>query len=373
MKGVKSLILSCLIFVFWVFCPVHAQDQNPGEGIRISPVRFEKNANPGDIITDVLKVKNESNSKKRIKLFVRDFRARDEGGTPLLLDPGSEEGNYISSWISYDDIIYEFEPFEEKDIAFKVEVPQNSGPGGHYGALVAGILPPEVSGQSEDKGAAMAIAQQAASLILLRISGDINEDGMVKDFKADKYWNGNPFKITFMARIENKGNVHIRPAGMIEIYNIFGERREAVPFNGKGSNILPRSVRKLDQPWEGKFGIGKYKAVLLLNYGLSPEDGGQGMKTMYSETFFWIIPWKILLPSLVALISIVILVLTLMKLYRDKAFKRAMEELNMAQVSYKNIKKGMDEVPRIPIGILVLFFLSLVFLLGAIIYFIFFA
>ncbi len=349
----------------------HAQIDPVGEGIKISPVKFEKTVFPGEVMTEILKVTNESDNPQDMRLFVKDFVAGDEFGKPKLLNPGEGEGYFLSSWIKTDATSFNFAPREEKLVEFRVEVPTNAGPGGYFGALVVGTVANDPEVLSEDKGAAIATSHQAAALLLLRVAGDADERAMVKDFKALKSVYGSPFKVDFLTRVESLGNVHIKPAGIIEIYNMFGEKKAAIPFNNKGSNILPKSVRRFENEWAGKFGFGKYRAQLVLSYGLTAQEGGSGKKTLDSVSFFWIVPWKIVIPSLVGIIALAVLLVAIVRFYRNRAIKQVLEDLGAGNISYTRPTAAMASRP--PIGLLTVFFSSLTFLIGVIIYFIFFA
>lgn len=371
MKRITLLTAVFISFLFLPFISARAQIEPVGEGIKISPVKFEKTVFPGEIISEIFKVTNESDNPREMRIFIKDFIAGDELGKPKLLDPGEGEGYFLSSWIRASAESYIFEPREEKVIDFKVEVPANAGPGGYFGAIIIGTVAKSAEVQSEDKGAAIATSHQAAALLLYRVAGDADERALVKDFKSIKPVYGAPFKVDFLTRIESLGNVHIKPAGMIEVFNMFGEKKAAIPFNDKGANILPNSVRRFENGWSGKFGFGKYRANLILSYGLSVQDGGSGKKTLDSVSYFWVIPWKVLVPSLIGLISLVILLIAIMRFYRNKAIKQVLEDLGAGNIAYSRPTTGIPSRP--PIGLLTAFFSALTFLIGVIIYFIFFA
>ena len=54
-------------------------------------------------------------------------------------------------------------------------------------------------------------------------------------------------------RFENKGNVHVKPVGQIEIRDIFGNKVETLAVNEEKGNVLPLSIRRfqatLDRSW----------------------------------------------------------------------------------------------------------------------------
>jgi hypothetical protein len=359
-----------VVFIFFLSINI-VNAQIEGEGIKISPVKFEKTVSPGEVIQETLLVTNEAPGAREMRFFVKDFKAKGEEGQAELIEPGSEEGYFLASWIKTDVTDFLFQPGETKAINFSVNVPANIGPGGYYGAVVIGTVPPNTNLESGDKGAAIETSHQTAALLLFRVAGDVDENAMVKDFKTEKRLYGTPFQIKFLTRLENIGNVHIKPYGMIEVYDMFGEKKGSFRVNDKQANILPKSLRKFDSEWSGKWGFGKYKADLVLSYGTPASEGGEGKKTLDSIAYFWIIPWKILIPSIIGLISLIALILAISRFYKNKAVRKVIEELGAGQAL--SSKQTANTSNKLPIGLITAFFVSLVFLCGVIIYFIFFA
>jgi len=71
MKGIKTLILIIgIIGGLILFSGIYAQERI---GISISPLTFELTANPGDTISNKLKVYNPTDSIISIKMEAEDF------------------------------------------------------------------------------------------------------------------------------------------------------------------------------------------------------------------------------------------------------------------------------------------------------------
>lgn len=361
------LILFTFFIGYWPINKANAQ----AIGIGISPIRFEEIVNPGEILQKSITITNSSDTAKTIYPYLRDFSAAGETGIANLIVPGSEPGPYLSSWIniSADGVVFASQ--EKKEIFFTIRVPDSAGPGGYYGALVFGTQPPKLSVEGEDKGAAMSVAQQTAALVLLRVKGEVNETANIREFSTDKQFYSMPFEVKFLTRLDNTGNVHIKPKGIILIKNLFGKEVGEIKFNDKGSNVLPASIRRFENVWPGTRGIGKYKASLIISYGTNVSDGGQGNQTMIFDTYFWILPWKLIIPGVLAVVFIIVLISLLLKFYKNKAVKNAMREMGLAQVKY--FKKYYGPAFGLHITLIIAIFTLLIFLFGLIIYFIFFA
>lgn len=364
-----SFFIVAFLAIFSVFIdttPVSAQSV----GIKISPVKVEDLVDPGQIFESSIKVQNDSEDIKTFYVYLKDFKAGDENGNPVLIAPGTEDGYYLASWIDITSEGIDFAPHEEKVISFKVNVPADAGPGGYFGGIYLGTKPPRLEKEDEEKGAGMAVAQQAGCLVLLRVKGDVDERAEVREFTTDKGYYNTPFDVHFSIRVENKGNVHIKPYGTIEIKDMFGRKKTSLQVNDKGGNVLPRSIRRYDSSWSDKYGFGKYTATLGMTYGEDASSGGQGKQTLYSQKTFWIIPWKIVGPFLIGFAIVIALFFISVKFYKEKAVRRAMESVGVRHTK-KSTRDGRSAVMHF--SILLLIVLSVAFLLVTSIYFIFFA
>ena len=370
---IKKILYFFAVFVLIFFIGFFAVDLVSAQsvGIRISPTIIDEIVDPGEIFNDVVKVANESDTPKVMYVYLRDFKADGESGKPKIFAPGMEKGYYLASWIEITDEAIEFNPYEEKIIPFTVRVPADIGPGGYYGAVYFGTVPPRLQLDSEEKGAGMSIAQQNGTLILLKVSGDVNEEAQVREFNTDKNFYNTPYQVNFLIRIENKGNVHVKPFGTISINNMFGKEVAKIVVNEEGGNILPDSIRRFETAWEGKNGFGRYEANLGLTYGVAVDKGGQGNQTLFSPKYFWIIPWRIIIPSLLGVVIIAAFFMLMLKLYKNKAVKSAMEQAGMRNVRY--VKKYQGPSPVFHFSMILLITLIVLFLIIAGIYFIFFA
>ncbi|MCK5320266.1 hypothetical protein KAJ61_02655 [Candidatus Parcubacteria bacterium] len=369
----KKLLLFLAIFLFIFIVADKAQAQSSA-GIKISPVKTEEMVDPGEVFKSQIKVTNESGETRTFYVYLRDFKSEGESGMAKLVIPGTEEGYYLASWIDVSREGIELSPGQERTVPFTVDVPENIGPGGYFGAIILGTEPPRIHKQNEEKGAGMSIAQQTASLLLLRVRGDVFEEAHIREFNTDKDFYNTPFLVDFLIRIENVGNVHIKPHGAISIKNMFGKEVRILKINEKGGNILPRSIRRFSANiWEGKNAFGKYTATLGITYGVSANEGGQGKSSLVAVKTFWIIPWQIIIPVFLTLLFISGIFILLIKLYKNKAVKKAMQRAGISQTGYMRQSREQGISPALHLGvILIIVFVIMIFILTAF-YFLFFS
>jgi len=204
---------------------------------------------PGETLQKSVKIVNDSSVAKTMYAYLMDFKSEGEMGKAKLIAPGSEKGYFLSSWIDITAEGVDFGPKEEREIFFTINVPADVGPGGYYGAVIFGPKPSEVRPAGEEKGAAVAVTQQVGALVLLQVAGDATEEAVIREFSTDKEFYSTPFSVNFLIRIENLGNVHIKPHGTIEISNMLGKEVAVVRVNDRGANVLPDSVRRFENSW----------------------------------------------------------------------------------------------------------------------------
>lgn len=360
-KIIKNIFF--LFFTFLFFAPkIFAQ-----VGIKASPLRIEEVVQPGQTITKLIKITNVADFPQKFFAYVMDFKAMGESGQALLIPPGTEEGPYLSSWIEVFKDGIDFLPGEEKQISVTFKVPPDIGPGGYYGAIVFGPQPPKIDPK---EGVALTLTNQVGVLALFHVLGGAIEEARIREFSTDKEIYSTPFNVNFLTRIENLGNVHIKPVGVIEIKNFFGKTVGSLAVNPTGANILPKSIRRFENSWKGELAFGRYSASLLINFGLSAAEGGSGVKNLSAKTYFWIVPWKIVIPSIFIIIFLFTLFYVAVKIYKDKAIKEALREAGLTRIRY--IKKYEGPSPTIYLFLLVLIVLILIFLIGFLIFIILF-
>lgn len=287
--GVIVLLLVAAAFGAFTSRPVQAES---GQALSISPPLVELKADPGQTVKATIKLTNISSGELLIKTQFNDFGAKNESGEPnIIFDDTGNSAFSLRQWIKSP------EPFKiaskaSKTLEFPIEVPKDAEPGGHYAVIRFSGTAPEV----EDNG--VSLSASIGTLVLLNVSGDVKENASLVDFyaatpnfeKSGFFENG---PINFVQRIRNDGNVHVKPTGVVEIYDMFGKHVGSQRVNGDPSSndnppksVLPQSIRRFDEKLDKGWMFGKYEARLTLQYG----EG----KTLMSTVTFWVIPYKLI-------------------------------------------------------------------------------
>jgi hypothetical protein len=289
----------------------------------ISPPFFDYSLNPGDTVSDVIKVYNEGGAPITVYPIALNFTySDDETGTPQFY-PAKENlyGTALTQWMQFSSEPITLQPKARANLPFSITVPNDGQPGGHYGAILLSKDPP-----SDTEGSSVGLGSRLASIMLLNVSGEVVEKGTVEEFG---FMNGKTIythlPVNFYLRFKNEGTTHLRPTGNAFIKNMFGRQSASIQVNKDFASVLPGSIRKFFFDWSKSgtnensselmneiknFGFGKYTASVVLTYG---KDN----KLAYSERTFWVIPWMLII---VAFIVLVILWFML-KLYNRSVVK----------------------------------------------------
>ena len=295
-----GLLLSTTVFV-------HAQTSS--EGVEIKPGVVEDRVNPGDIYRFSLKVKNLFTTDQTFYILKEDIAGLDEQGQPLFAAPGQATGYELSTWITTPGESVTLKAGEERGIPFVVHVPKEATPGSHFGGVFFNARAPKI----DTSGAGIGI--QVGSVVSLRINGEVTEDARLREFSSAKAIYNSP-NVDFKIRMENLGNVLLRPHGVIDITDMRGKKVATVRVNESAGPIFPGTDRIYTPNWTyDRFGFGRYQAVLSVVYG---EDG---RKTVSSVTSFWVLPIKPILTLLGVLLAIVIVLYLVVKMYIRKKLR----------------------------------------------------
>lgn len=285
-----------------------AQAADPSTAsISVSPPRFELFGNPGDTLSEKIKISNPSDAELTYSIEVEDFTAQgDEGGVDFL-DKDAPNNNFsLAKWVTVEPTKFTVAANSDRILNYSIRIPKGAEPGGHYASVLVKLAGANTSGAS---GAS--VQSRVGSLILLRVSGDIKESLSVDYFKTDNfYYQKGP--VTFALRSKNDGNVHVAPSGTIIIKNTFNKKVKELPLNQ--ANVLPGASRISKTVWDDKALLGRYTATLVATYGSSQTAIGQ------TTSFIVISP-------ILILIIIAVLVIAFLLITKRKSFKKFINRL----------------------------------------------
>lgn len=300
----QSLLLAVITAVSFFYTTLTADAQQ--DGVSITPATIEETLDPGDVRQFSVTVENLKNTEQTYYLFTRNIKGVEAGGIPVFAADNLERtGLELADWITLPTSEITIPGNGKEKIEFTITVPEQAAPGGHFGGVFISVDPPKI----EASGAA--VGYQVANIINIRVSGEAVEQASIRQFSTSKFLYGSQ-NVEFSVRIQNEGNVLVRPIGPLEIYNMLGTKVGDMMFNEGQSGVFPGATETFgDIVWEGEsLGFGRYEAIL------SPVYGDHGAKkTMSSTVTFWILPMHIIGPALGVLAAILIITFLFVRLY----------------------------------------------------------
>lgn len=300
------------------------------QALTLVPPSLEFTVAPGGSVDSKIKLFNEESEPISVFSSVSNFTAKGEEGEPDF--DFAEELTGLSDWIDIGSGPFTLQPGDRIEIPFTVNVPTGVEPGGHYASVFFGTDPTI----KPDEGGQVSIRSLVGSLLILRVSGEIREAASVASFDpTDNRTTTSRLPVTMELRINNQGNVHIRPQGSVTIRNIFGGETARLTINEANGAVLPNSLRRFEIDWmkNGRsdepgnffqelgsewrnFAMGPYTATATVAYG-------QDQRTLTASTRITIIPWRLLIVSLVVIVGLILLLTVGLKRYNASVIRHA--------------------------------------------------
>ncbi len=325
-QTIKQISITSLLLLTALFSNTATVNAQVSTGLSAIPPRLEINAQPDGANTQVLKVRNESQETKTIKVSVRDFIVTDNKGTPNFIDNLSESLNNrwaASSWIQVSPSTLTVKPGETKSLTLTVLAPANALPGGHYASVV--YTPESASLYNSITGAS--IQTNVGTLVYITVPGDINQNATIQSFTAPKFSEFGP--IDFKSTVKNSSDIHIQPVGSIIVKNWLGGQTAKLPLTE--TNIFPYTTRNFENTLDKKWLFGRYQATMQAVYGTA---GG----LITATVFFWVIPWRLLI-LVGAAIAIITTLIIIFKNKSKKSPGNSTDEVAQLEKELEALKK----------------------------------
>lgn len=251
----------------------------------LSPSVIELSASRGETVEAVVTVINTSVTEQIYFAGVMRFEPSEDGSSPVFLQDEVGSGEW-PNWIVLAFSEFRVPANSKAELPFKVVVPSDVQSGGYYGAVTVSQAPSDIVA---DNGAM--IEAKTAALVLLTVEGETVEKVEVLELVGSG---------PFVYRMQNQGNVHVTPVGMVTVKDMFGRTVASYDANPGGARVLPGTTRTYETQQSDQnswFTIGPMRAQLEVTYGRSEQ-------TATAQTEFWYVPWKALVAVLVVLVAL---------------------------------------------------------------------
>jgi hypothetical protein len=247
---------------------------------------------PGQKFQTTIRVFNGSSKDLNVETFAKDFIIGTDGTTPVPVTETTNNRWSLASWIVLTPSSQVVASKKTAIINVLIEVPKNAMPGGRYAML---LHQPSAPGANKDEVSGSGVNQQVGSLLYVVVDGPINEEAFIRDFvfKPNIAEFG---PMHFFYGIDNQSDVHVRPSGLVEIYNIFHQKVAEVVV--EPNNVFPGSLRNFTGVWPVNWGFGPYKAVLTVSYGTHGQ-------VLTAESTVWLLPLSIIIALIILLLALI--------------------------------------------------------------------
>ncbi len=320
-----------IVMMSALFVPHHS------DALGLSPVRIEISGNPGETVANEMLLTNETKKEETYYSSYANFEAQGETGNPSLVVPKDGLGTWMKTEASIT-----LGPNTSQVVKVSIKIPRDAEPGGHFGAIMWGTTP-------NTPGNGVAIGAKTAMLVLLSVTGDVQENGGLIEFstKNHKIWY-NTLPVSFVYRFRNDGGDRIKPVGKITMHNIIYLPADRIDANPSAGNILPGTTRRFEVDWHKykhaleyaapagifaqffdsalyqwkNFAIGPYFAKLNLLYG---TDAIRVSK----YAFFFVFPWQLIICLVLIIMTLWLGGKKLIKRYNRYIIKKARAGMNM--------------------------------------------
>lgn len=278
--------------------------------IEVSPSPLTLTVEPGKEATTELKIRNASLTPETLKIEARSFTISKIDGSIKLSDSTPKD---LASWVSYAKPTFTIQPGEWFSQTITVNLPDAAGFSYPFAVVISRANDASTSGDST-----RLIKGSVAVFALVNIS----KPGATRELAIESLTASQPIYEYLPAEIniklKNTGNSIVQPYGNVYIQrNIKTTTPLAVlPLNSANNYILPGTSKEIAIKWDdgypvykqsgdkqtlewdadstSHFRLGKYTARVVAVY----NDGTRDIP-ITGEVSFWVIPWRIILLSLV--------------------------------------------------------------------------
>lgn len=342
MKKIIFLLTLISVISTGIILPKNSYAQSGGIDLTVSPSVIELAVNPGSSTKDKIRIKNNLSRPMKLMVNVSKLSPLPESGEAA---PSLETDESLK-WITIDNPNLELPANEWGEVNFSVNIPQTASFSYSYAINFAPLTDDSINTNNTTK---LKGELMVPLLVNVKQPGAKAQASIV-EFMPTEFIN-QYLPVEFKAKVNNSGNVYLKPRGNIFIRSMDNKQVAILEVNQNLGTILPQTNRQFINQWSngfivkepiiengqplldsnGKprtelkinwnkltdFRFGKYTANLILIY-----DDGQRDVAIEGITSFWVIPYTMIAAILVTLTLILILGRWLLMWYIKKQVSR---------------------------------------------------
>ncbi len=296
--AVSTAICAALIAVgTGITAAAAAQPGGGTQHITVTPSSTELSAPPGGSTQGTFNVINSGDAKFDIKISASPYHVAGVDYDPQFTQlPGTSDA---SKWIHFSgETSRSLEPHKTTEVAYTLEVPPNTAPGGYYAVLFAESTPAITSD-------GVVSHNRVGNILYITVQGKVKTSGSAKALGVGPFAMGTSLKTG--AIIGNTGGIHFVTTVKTSIKNMFGK---TVFTSDVKRHVLPQTERKISSTWDKTPPIGFFHVEQTATVaGETQQLPGQWVLLMH--------PWV----SVVLIIALLLLVIWLVLKRKAKSKK----------------------------------------------------
>lgn len=265
----------------------------------VGPGRAEVTVKPGQSVTQLIMITNRMSDARVFRLSVEDMSGSADGSKNVVL-LGDQKGPYsLKDYITFPVDTVTLNLNERAQIPVTITMPLNAEPGGYYGAVLVSTVQSDAV-VSDPTAPRSPIVARIGTLFFITVPGDINVSGSVTDFSTlnhQSWFQSGPINLTIT--FQNTGSMHLNPYGEVDVTNMFGEPVGFVTLDPWF--VLPQSLRLREVTWNRELLLGRYTFTTKINRGY-------GDIVDEKVIHIWVLPWKFLAGTFVAVLVLFLLI-----------------------------------------------------------------
>lgn len=193
----------------------------------------------GESRTDSVTVENTGSETVTVKTYPADSTTTSNGA--FALKGGEEPSTGLGSWIKLSTDRVTLAPNEKKEIPFTITIPSFIQKGSYSGGIVFENTTPSEYRTGNKR---LNIISRVGVRIYEDVPGQEQLNMEVRDLNYKVIDN----KLSFSFTVENKGEVHVKPTGILQVKNMFGKIIASVPLNNYFDIMLPQVPLTVNVP-----------------------------------------------------------------------------------------------------------------------------
>ncbi len=267
-----------------VLAQIQPQTQTKNSiGLLVSPSQYNTSINNGEQKKFDFTLLQDIGTDLNLTIQVKTFTLVNNNEDLIINEDPNE---LLTSWVKLNPKSITLASDQITHYSINIEIPEKI-PSGSYNLAIVFAVNSKTTKHQNITSINYRIVVPVIVTVVNKVLG-ISEGASISKLDAIPLisLNGNT---TIVAEITNSGSTHIIPRGVLEIENLWGFNfeKQSLGLNTEKKIVTSDSTRKFDTILEN-LPLGRYKVTLNTVYGLNN-------KVIAAETYFYVIPWWIIL------------------------------------------------------------------------------